>query len=368
MIIAIAVVVGYKQQITDKVVGFGGHIEIHATGSTGSFDYLLFSDSTEMVKNIRNNPNVRSVAPILSKPGILKASEDLEGIVFKGVDAQYDFTFFNNNLLRGRVPNTKDSSAKREIIVSNILAKKMQLDTGKTVKIFFINEPVRVIPCKIVGIYETGLEENDLVYVIGSLREMQRIFAARRPFITHYEINTVNFKELLLTSKQINRMIPQELNAENMIQLNPQIFDWLGYLDQNITIILGLMIVVACINMITALLILIIERTNMVGILKAMGSRNSMIKRIFLNHAFYILLLGLVFGNIVGLGACMIQEHYKIITLPRETYYLSFVPIQINWLYVMLVNIGTVTICMIALLLPVRMINTIAPVKAIKFN
>ena len=150
--------------------------------------------------------------------------------------------------------------------------------------------------------------------------------------------------------------------------MNPQIFDWLGYLDQNITIILGLMIVVACINMITALLILIIERTNMVGILKALGSRNNLIKRVFLNHAFYILILGLIFGNILGLGACYLQDHFKLITLPRETYYLSFVPIQINWLYVVLINIGTVALCMIALLLPVRMINSIAPVKAIKFN
>jgi lipoprotein-releasing system permease protein len=368
MIIATAVVIGYKQQITDKVVGFGGHIEIHATGTTGSFDYMLFKDSVEMVKQIKTIPNVKSVAPILSKPGILKANEDLEGIVFKGVDGSYDFTFFNKNLLRGRVPNTKDSTTKREIMISQILAKKMQVDTGKTVKIFFINDPVRVIPCKIVGIYETGLEENDMVYVIGSLREMQRIFAARAPMITHYEINTHDFKQLLATNKKINRQTPEVLNAENMVQMNPQIFDWLGYLDQNITIILGLMIVVACINMITALLILIIERTNMVGILKALGSRNNLIKRVFLNHAFYILILGLIFGNILGLGACYLQDHFKLITLPRETYYLSFVPIQINWLYVLLINIGTVALCMIALLFPVRMINSIAPVKAIKFN
>ncbi len=368
MIIATAVVIGYKQQITDKVVGFGGHIEIHATGTTGSFDYLLFNDSDAMVNKIKANANVQSVAPVLTKPGIIKSNEDLEGIIFKGVDAQYNFSFFEKNLLRGRIPNTKDSTAKREIMVSQILAKKMQIDTGKYVKIFFINDPVRIIPCKVVGIYETGLEENDLVFVIGSLREMQRIFAAKQRRITHYEIKTKDFSQLLITAKQVNRVIPQDLNAENMIQLNPQIFDWLGYLDQNITIILGLMIVVACINMITALLILIIERTNMVGILKALGSRNNLIKRVFLNHAFYILILGLVFGNVLGIGACYLQQHYKFITLPRETYYLAFVPIQINWLYVVLINLGTIALCMFALLLPVRMINNIAPVRAIKFN
>ncbi len=368
MIIAISVVIGYKQQITDKVVGFGGHVEVHATGTTGSFDYLLFHDSVEMENAMRKIPNVISVAPVLTKPGILKSKEELEGIVFKGVDGQYDFKFFNKNMLKGRVPHTGDSIAKREIMVSNILAKKMKLDTGLTVKIYFINDPVRVIPCKIVGVYETGLEENDMVYIVGSLREMQRIFANKQNMMTHYEIRTKDLDQLAITTKKINRNIPQELNAESMVQLNPQIFDWLGYLDQNITIILGLMIVVACINMITALLILIIERTNMVGILKAIGSNNGLIKRVFLNHAFYILLIGLLVGNVLGLGLCFIQDHFKIITLPRETYYLSFVPIQINWLYVVLVNIGTVLLCMMALLLPVRMINNITPVKAIKFN
>lgn len=368
MIIAISVVIGYKQQITDKVVGFGGHIEVHATGTTGSFDYLLFRDSIEMESAMRKIPNVISVASVLTKPGILKSKEELEGIVFKGVDGQYDFKFFNKNMLKGRVPHTGDSIAKREIMVSNILAKKMKLDTGLTVKVYFINDPVRVIPCKIVGIYETGLEENDMVYIVGSLREMQRIFANKQNMMTHYEIRTSNLDQLAITTKKINRQIPQELNAESMVQLNPQIFDWLGYLDQNITIILGLMIVVACINMITALLILIIERTNMVGILKAIGSNNGLIKRVFLNHAFYILLIGLVVGNVLGLGLCFIQDHFKIITLPRETYYLSFVPIQINWLYVVLVNVGTILLCMLALLLPVRMINGITPVKAIKFN
>jgi len=368
MIIAVAVVVGYKQQISDKVIGFGGHLEIHATGTTGNFDYILFNDSEALVNSIKKNQSVTSIASVLTKPGIIKANEELEGIVFKGVSGTYDFTFFKNNLLKGRVPNTKDSASKREIMISQILAKKMKIDTGVVVKIFFINEPIRVIPCKVTGIYETGLEENDMVFVVGSLREMQRIFASKESKITNYEIVTQNFETITPTTKAINRILPQELNAESMTQLNPQIFDWLKYLDQNITIILGLMIVVACINMITALLILIIERTNMIGVMKALGSHNKLIKNIFLNHAFYILILGLIVGNILGIGLCAIQQYFKVITLPRETYYLSFVPIAINWCYIAVINIGTIFLCMLALLLPVRMITKIDPVKAIKFN
>lgn len=368
MIIAIAIVVGYKKQITQKVLGFGGDIEIHSTGTTGSFDYVQFSDSVEIRQKILLNTDILQVSPVMSRPGILKAKDELEGIVFKGLDGDYDFSFLKSNLIRGNIPAVGDSTRKREIMISHILSKKMRLDTGDLVRVYFINEPVRVIPCTITGIYETGLEENDMVFVIGSLREMQRIFANRQKQITHYELKTKDFSVLPATTKKLNRNLPQELNAESLVQLNPQIFDWLGYLDQNISIILTLMIVVACINMITALLILIIERTNMIGILKALGSRSSMIKRIFLNHALYILFLGLAFGNVLGLSLCWIQHKYRIITLAQETYYLTFVPIEINFWHVLAINAGSVTVCMLALLLPVRLINKIDPVKAIRFN
>jgi lipoprotein-releasing system permease protein len=266
------------------------------------------------------------------------------------------------------LPAVGDSLRKREILISKAIADKMTLDTGDIARVYFINEPVRVIPCTITGIYETGLEENDQVFIIGSLREMQRIFAKKKPEITHYELITNDFKQLNEINKILNRNLPQELHAESLVQLNPQIFDWLGYLDQNIVIILTLMIIVACINMTTALLILIIERTNMIGILKALGSNSALIKRIFLNHAAYILFLGLLFGNLFGIGLCLLQDHYKLLTLEQETYYLSYVPISLKWEHVLAVNIGTVALCMLALLLPARLVNRIDPVKAIQFN
>jgi len=368
MIIAIAIVVGYKRQITEKVIGFGGGIEIHSTGTSGNFDYVQFSDSLPLRNRIQNLAGVTHIAPVMSRPGILKANDDLEGIVFKGIDGRYDFAFLQKHLTRGRLPAVGDSLRKREILISKVLSRKMKLDTGDLVRIYFINDPVRVIPCNITGIYETGLEENDMLYVVGSLREMQRIFANKKQQITHYEVRTTHVDQLTENTKRLNRSLPLELNAESLVQLNPQIFDWLGYLDQNIGIILTLMIIVASINMITALLILIIERTNMIGILKALGSRSSMIKRIFLNHALYILVLGLLFGNVLGLSLCWLQSEYKLITLPQETYYLSSVPIAIEMWHILAVNAGTVLLCMLALLLPVRLINRIEAVKAIRFN
>lgn len=368
MIIAVSVVLGYKKQISEKVIGFNGHLEIHSTGSTGNFDYSLFTDSVPLVNDLKKIKDLGDIQPIIAKPGILKAEEEVEGIIFKGVSDNYNFNFFKKNLIKGSCPNTTDSTRKREIMVSQLLAKKLKLDTGQKVKIFFINEPVRVIPCKITGIYETGLEESDQVMVIGSLREMQRIFANKNHKITHYEITTLNTKTLTHFTDLVHKKIPLELAAQNMIQLNPQIFDWLGYLDQNISIILTLMIIVACINMMTALLVLIIERTNMIGVLKAVGSTNHLIRKIFLNHAFYILLIGLILGNVLGISLSLIQQQFHVIKLPQETYYLSYVPIHINWMFVLLINIGTVIICMLSLLIPSRMISNIQPVKAIKFN
>lgn len=368
MIVAIAIVVGYKEKITDKVIGFGGHIEIHSTGTSGNFDYVQFNDSAALKKSILKQKGVKAIYPAISRPGIIKANEELEGIVFKGVDETYNFSYLKKHLIKGQLPAVGDSLKKREILISKAIADKMTLDTGDIARVYFINEPVRVIPCTITGIYETGLEENDQVFIIGSLREMQRIFAKKKPEITHYELITNDFKQLNEINKILNRNLPQELHAESLVQLNPQIFDWLGYLDQNIVIILTLMIIVACINMTTALLILIIERTNMIGILKALGSNSALIKRIFLNHAAYILFLGLLFGNLFGIGLCLLQDHYKLLTLEQETYYLSYVPISLKWEHVLAVNIGTVALCMLALLLPARLVNRIDPVKAIQFN
>lgn len=368
MIVAIAIVVGYKEKITDKVIGFGGHIEIHSTGTSGNFDYVQFNDSAALKKSILKQKGVKAIYPAISRPGIIKANEELEGIVFKGVDETYNFSYLKKHLIKGQLPAVGDSLRKREILISKAIADKMTLDTGDIARVYFINEPVRVIPCTITGIYETGLEENDQVFIIGSLREMQRIFAKKKPEITHYELVTTDFKQLNEINKILNRNLPQELHAESLVQLNPQIFDWLGYLDQNIVIILTLMIIVACINMTTALLILIIERTNMIGILKALGSNSALIKRIFLNHAAYILFLGLLFGNLFGIGLCLLQDHYKLLTLEQETYYLSYVPISLKWEHVLAVNIGTVALCMLALLLPARLVNRIDPVKAIQFN
>ncbi|MEN9738518.1 MAG: hypothetical protein RLZZ318_551 [Bacteroidota bacterium] len=368
MIIAIAIVVGYKKQITEKVTGFNGEIEVHSTGTSGNFDYVPFDDKDSIQKALKQFAFVKQVGAVMSRPAILKTENELEGIVFKGIGAQYDTNYLSAHLVEGCLPKVYDSLHKRDIIVSKLIASKLQLHINDQVKIYFINQPLRVIPCKITGLYETGLEDNDQVFVIGSLKEMQRIFAKKQNQITHYEVHCKDLKQIPEYTKNLNQAIPQELYAESLMSLNPQIFQWLEYLDQNIIIILSLMAIVACINMITALLILIIERTNMIGILKALGSRNQVIKSIFFRHALYILGLGLLTGNLIGIGLAWLQKTFQIIKLDQATYYLSYVPIELNAWHILLVNFGTIIVCSIALLLPIQMVSKIEPVKAIQFQ
>ena len=368
MIIAVAIVVGYKQQITEKVTGFNGEIEVHATGTSGNFDYVPFDDKIELRQAILKLGFVRQLGAVMSRPAILKTDNELEGIVFKGIDQTYDSNYLIQHLISGHMPLVGDSLHKRDVLISKLIASKLKLKVGDVVKVYFINQPLRVIPCKISGIYETGLEDNDQVFVIGSLREMQRIFTKKQAQITHYEVHCKDLKTVAASTKTLNQSLPQELYAESLMSLNPQIFQWLEYLDQNIIIILSLMAIVACINMITALLILIIERTNMIGVLKALGSRNQLIKNIFFRHALYILSLGLLVGNGLGIGLAWCQKTFQWIKLDQATYYLSYVPIELNVWHIVLVNIGTVLFCSVALLLPIQMVSKIQPVKAIQFQ
>ncbi len=368
MIVSVAIVLGYKNQITNKVFGINGHIEIHSTGSSGNYDYQIFNINDSLLNFVSSNAKVNKVNQVLSKPAILKYEEELEGIIFKGVENTYFEGYISHCVVKGKLPNFKDSLQKRHILISKNLANKLNLDTGNYFKVFFINEPLRVIPCYVSGIFETGMEETDQVLILGNIKEMQRIFAEKQSKVTHLEIYLKNLNEIYPTTENLNSVIPLELTAQNSFQLNPQIFDWLGYLDQNIVIIISLMILVSCVNMITTLLVLIIERTNMIGILKAIGSNNLKIRKIFLHHTFVILRNGLIWGNVVGLLICFLQYQYKIITLPQETYSLSYVPVEFNWFYILLINIGTIIICMLALILPSRFISKISPVKSIKFN
>ncbi|MBC7426690.1 MAG: ABC transporter permease [Bacteroidia bacterium] len=368
MIIAVATVTGYQKEIARKVTGFGGHIIINNTGTSGSFDYTLFRDSAALVKKLLANKQIKSIDGVLSRPAITKANDELEGIILKGVGKNANLDFFKESLIKGKMPAFPDSVSAREVLISEYLSNRLNIKTGDKIRLYFILEPVRVLPVKVSGIYKTGFEENDKLYVIGDIRDMQRIFGNRQPVITHYEVEVNDIKELKPVTAKLQDELDENLTARDMMSLNPQIFQWLNYLNDNINIILGLMVIVACINMITALLILIIERTNMIGVLKALGAPDLPVKKVFIYHILWIMGAGLLFGNLLGIGICLSQYYGEWFTLPQETYYLSVVPVNLEWSYILAINAGTMFICLMSLLLPATLVSRITPVKAIRFD
>lgn len=366
MIISISMVTGFQKEITKKVIGFSGHIEVKSLGANSYYDYPLFPFDSALNTDFVTMQGIDRVQSIVAKPGIAKNKEENIGIVFKGVRPDYDFSFFKETLVAGSLPNLKKDS--NQVLVSAYLAQKLNLKPGNKLRIYFITQPVRAIAPVVCGIYSTGLEEHDKLFAFGSIHHAQRIFANRQNEITHYELYVKDLTKLQTITDHIHENISYDLMARNVKEIHPQIFDWLGYLDKNIQIILILMVIVSCINMTTALLILIIERTNMIGVLKALGMNNRNIIKIFLIKALHILFWGLLFGNVVGLGICLLQQHFSIITLPVETYYVSKVPVNINYLYIAMLNAATIIICLTVLVLPAFVAGKTTPVKAIKFD
>ncbi|MCO6495699.1 MAG: ABC transporter permease [Bacteroidetes bacterium] len=363
IVIAIAAVNGFQKEIESKVKGFSGDIEVRRTGTADNYDYPLFYDSAELNSNISNISGVQFVNRVAAKPAIIKANDELLGIIYKGVDSTYHSEFFKNHLKVGVLPKNRN-----DILISQYMAKKLGLKLGDKIRVYFIKQPIRAIAPTVCGIYQTGLEEQDKMLAIGSMSNIQRIFADNQNQITHLEIflNSQANPESVRT--QLLDILDYDLDCHLITELQPQIFQWLKYLDVNKYIILTLMIFVSAICLITALLILVIERTNMIGILKTLGATNSEIKKIFLYKIFYIAIIGMALGNLIGVGLCYIQQRTGILKLNQETYYIDIVPIDINPTMIILVNLFCFLICFFALMLPVQVISRVLPAKSVRFD
>lgn len=368
MILSMATVTGFQQGIKEKVVGFGGHIEVSRYISNLNHDYPLFEHNDTLLEELKSIENVSYVNNILTKPGIIKAKEDNAGIIIKGVDSNFNWEYLDKHILEGRHPNFGYKGNPNEILLSKHTANKLKLKLGDKMRIYFIDENIRAMAPTIVGIYNTGLEEYDKIFAIGDIKTLQRIFAKRADYISHYEVKVDDFSNYQITQKKINSILPVELQSTNAIERNPQIFDWLKLLDLNVYIVIALMLVVAAFNVITALLILVLERVNMVGILKALGEKNWNIRNIFVYKLIYINFLGLLFGNILGLGIAFIQQKTGIIKLAQETYVVNEVLIKVLPMHVVLVNLGTLAISFISILLASKLVTNIQPAETIKFE
>lgn len=369
MLLSIAIVKGFKTEIREKVRGFNGDIQYIKYDLNSSYENSPFVLNENILQKTRKYNGVTHAVPFATKPGIIKANEEVEGVIFKGVDHDYDWSYFNKILIAGKTINFTDTTqAEKEIIISDFLAKRLNLKVGDDFLMYFIQESLRKRKFEIVGIYNTGVEEVDKTYIIGAISLVKKLNNWHKREVGGYEIRIANFEDLDRYSNNLSGLLPPQIKTVSVKDNYPVIFDWLSLLDVNAQVVLGLMLIVAVINMISALLIMILERTNMIGLLKALGATNWGIRKIFLYQALYLVGIGMLFGNIFGLGLGYFQQKTQFFKLDEASYYMKFIPVEFNFWDIALINLGTLLVCLLVLLVPSMLVSKISPVKAISFK
>lgn len=371
MIIAVATGVGLQEQIKDKIIGFSGHIQIQPYDANISYEDQPINTNIEFYPDITMLPGFTHIQRTATKAGILVAEDDFEGIALKGVGPEYRWDFFREALEEGVIPHYRDGEESDSILVSRSTANRLQLQTGDEVEVYFIREapkPPLTRYLTISGIYNTGLEEFDRLYVLSDLDLIRGLNDWKDDEAGKFEVFIDDFDKLSEQTMYLHQSLPFNLDARSVERENPQLFQWLALFDINIYLIIGIMLVVASINMISALLILILERVRTIGILKSLGANDTKIRRIFLYQSGYLILRGLFFGNVIGIGICLAQQYWGFVELDPATYYVNVAPVLLNPWHILLLNAGTFVICLLAMLAPSYMIMRIRPAKALRFD
>lgn len=371
MIISVAVTTGFKSAISNKVTGFGSHIQITSFDMNKSHEMAPVEMNQPFYPMLNDSAGIRHIQVFGTKSGLIKTKDQIQGIVLKGIWTDFDDSFFKNSMIAGSMLKIDAQKRTDSILVSKKIADKLFFKPGDEVRVYFIN-PDEASPRGrkfiVAGIYETGLEEFDEQYILGDLRHIQKLNNWTESQVSGFEIFLDDFRTIDQAWEKIYDNIGYELNATSIKEAYPQIFDWLDLQDMNLIIILTLMIAVAGINMISTLLILILEKTNMIGILKALGATSVSVRKVFLYNAAFIVGKGLLWGNIFGLALAFFQQHFQFLRLDQESYYVAYVPIHLDLWVVLALNIGTLVLCLLFLLVPSYVIARISPVKAIRWE
>ena len=376
MIISVCVVMGFKHSVRDKVVGFGGNIQVAnaLTHQTGEEAPLLIGDSILQV--LKETKGISGTQRYAYRQGILKTDNDFLGVVLKGVGPEYDTTFISTNIVSGSIPQFSDSASSNKLLISQYMADKLRLRTGNKVFAYFIDHNgVRPRRFTISGIYQTNLSQYDQLICFTDLYTAVKLNGWDGGAVSGVELSVSDFNTIDETTSQLSERISDATDANgasysvaSIRQLNPQIFSWLDLLDMNVWIILALMIVVAGVTIVSGLLIIILERTTMIGILKALGARNDSIRHTFLWFAAFIVGKGLLIGNLIGLGLVILQQHTGMVRLDPETYYVPTVPVEFNLPTLLALNIATLAICIFVLVAPSYLISHIHPAKSMRYE
>ena len=368
MLISIAVIRGFQGEIKQKVISFGSHIQVSSYELTESLRSDPIRLSEGRLDTIRTLPLVKHVQAFANKPGILRAGETIEGVVLRGAGPDFDWSQFQPQILKGEALSWTDSATSDQLLLAQDLADQLNVDTGDRAVMYFVQKPTRVRKFTISGIFNTGLDDVDEVFALADIRHVRELNNWDSGAVGGYQVRLNSLKATAPAVQVLNQLIPAQLQAQSIQEIFPQIFDWLGLLNFNVEIILILMALVASINMITALLIMILERTQFIGLLKVLGAANASVMRVFIYNAAFLIGIGILWGNVLGLSLIFLQDTLEVVKLSEASYYLSVVPVYYEWGLFLAINIGAFLFCALSMILPAILVSSVTPVKALRFD
>lgn len=377
MILSISIVIGFKKEVRSKVIGFGSHIQITNFNNNNSYETKPICVNKELIQQLKQTPGVKHLDLFATKPGIIKTEESFQGIVLKGVDKEYDWDFFKQNLVEGKIFDVSDTGTNNPALISQNTASKLKLKTGDSFITYFVENRTNIRARKftITGLYNTNFEDYDNMFVITDITLIKRLNDWDEDEVSGIELLVSDYNKLdEVKSKVFFEMMSYRDRKDNTLftrsikEMNPMIFDWLELLDMNVWVIIGLMMAISVFTMISGLLIIILERTNMIGILKTLGARSASIRKTFLYVSTFIVLKGMLWGNIIGIALLLIQKNTGFIKLDPNTYYVSEVPIDFNVPFIIILNLGTLFISVLMMVGPSYLIARITPAKTIRYE
>ena len=374
MLVSVAIVTGFKNEISRKVIGFGAHIRVTNYDSNSSYETVPISGEQTWVSSLREMDGVKSVDRYIVKAGIVKTADYLQGVVFKGVDEEYNWSFFEEYLVDGKLLEINDTARTNGVLVSQSIANVLNLKVGDSFAAYFIQNPPRMRKFTVEGIYNTQLEEFDKMYIVADIKHLRKLNDWKDGQVSGFEVKIDDIEQLDEMERKVSKTCcsynpdGEILKVTNIRQEYPGIFDWLSLLDMNVWIILGLMVAVTGFNMISGLLVLILERVNMIGILKSMGATNVSVRKVFLYFASYLTIKGLLWGNVIGILLCVLQYYFGIIHLDPASYYVSTVPINLDIVNILLLNAGTLVVIVVMMILPSFIVSKITPADSMRFE
>ncbi|WP_338872127.1 FtsX-like permease family protein [Spirosoma sp. SC4-14] len=370
LIVAFAVLFGFKNTIQQKIFLFGAHLQVGKFTNNNSYQETPLALNTAVYRDSTAIPGVKHIQAVALKAGILKTPEELTGVLLKGVGRDYDWNLFRGSIVSGTVPTVgaDTGSGSTQLLISQYMASQLRVKVGDNVPLYFLGNPPRARKMTIVGIYETGLEEVDKTIALGDIRLIQRLNKWGPDSVGSYEIFVNDFNRLNATANNVFDVMSPDMRLTRVTDQYRPLFDWMILLDRNMVILLALITFVASFNMVSVLLVLMMERTPMIGLLKALGGPDQLIRRMFLFVGLNMVGWGLLIGNVVGLGICYIQDRFKLIPLDPKNYFMSFVPITWDWPTILALNGAAILLIALVLWIPTFIINRIQPVKALAFK